>query len=78
MWRKYFTVGNLKVIEYDREKQHSISRIEDFDVHPIQCQVLLGYFSTISQMITGGKVVGKETKCIYRGDKYHEFLFEAR
>ena len=78
MWRKYFTVGNLKVVEYDEEKGYSVCRIEDFDIHAIQCQVLLGYFSSISQMITGDKVVGKETKCIYRGDQYHEFLFEAQ
>lgn len=77
MWKKYFTVGELKVVEYNEEKGYSISRLENFRVHPIQCQVLIGYFSSIVQMTTGNRIIGKETKCVFRGDDYHEFLLET-
>lgn len=77
MWREYFTVGDLKIIEYDEEKGYSISRLENFRIHPIQCQVLIGYFSSIVQMVIGGRVIGEETKCVFRGDEYHEFLLKT-
>ncbi|GAI52915.1 unnamed protein product, partial [marine sediment metagenome] len=30
----------------------------------------------IIQMIVGSKVTSEETKCVHRGDEYHEFLLK--
>jgi len=74
IWREYFTVGDLKIIEFNKEKRYVILRLGNFRCHPLHCLSLLGYFPTIVQMIVGSKASCEETKCVHRGDKYHEFL----
>ncbi len=76
MWKKYYTVGNLKVAEYDKEKKYIIVRLENFRLHPIHCQIPIGYFPTLLQMVVKGKVSCEETKCLFRNDEYHEFLLK--
>ena len=73
MWRKHLTQGTLKVVEHDMEKRYLILRIEDFHHHPLHCQILIGYFPAALQMIIKSKGVCQETKCVHRGDEYHEF-----
>ena len=77
MWRRYFTVGDLKTIELNKEKKYTILRLENFHLHPLHCHTVIGYFSSLLQMITKSKqVFCEETKCVHRGDKYHEFLLK--
>jgi hypothetical protein len=76
MWKRYFTVGNFEIVELDEEKKRAILKVTDFQLHPIHCQVFKGSISTLVQMIVGSKVTMEETKCIYRGDEYHEFLLK--
>ncbi len=76
IWRTYFSVGNLKVVEFNKKEKYIITRLENFRLHPIQCQVLLGYFPSVMQMIIGNEVSCEETKCVFRGDDYHEFLMK--
>ena len=76
MWRKYYTVGDLKVIEFNEKKKYAIIRLENFQLHPLLCQVFEGYFPSVLQMIVGGFVTCEETKCTFRGDDYHEFLMK--
>ncbi len=76
MWRKYYTIGDLKVIECNEEKRYVILRLENFRFHPLLCQDLIGYFSSMLQMVVRGEITCEETKCIYRGDEYHEFLLK--
>ncbi len=76
MWRENYTVGNLKVAEFDEEKKYALLRIENFRFHPLHCQDLKGYFSGVIQMIVGKPVTCQEMKCIHRGDEYHEFLMK--
>jgi hypothetical protein len=73
MWRKYYTVGDLRVLKVDQEKRHIIIRIENFSLHPILCQILIGYFHSIVRMVLKGEITCEETKCVFRGDEYHEF-----
>lgn len=75
IWRKHYTVGDIEIVEADTENKRSIVRIKNFEVHPLQCEVLKGYLSSILQMVVGEERVGKETKCTFRGDDYHEFIF---
>ena len=74
MWKKAFTVGDLKIIEFDIEKGRMVVNIEDFHFHPIYCQILIGFFEGIVQMIVKDEFRWEETKCTFRGDEYHQFL----
>jgi hypothetical protein len=76
IWRKYYSIGNLKVVEYSLEKKYIIIRIENFSLTPILCSVLMGYYLSLVKMIIKEEVAGKETKCVHRGDNCHEFLVE--
>ncbi len=76
MWRTYNTAGDLRVVEYNKGKKYIILRIENFVLHPLHCQYLIGYFRGVIQMIMGTADVCQETKCVHRGDEYHEFLLK--
>lgn len=76
IWKKYNTAGDLKVADYSNEEKYVVLRIENYHFHPIHCQNLKGYLSAIIQMIVKDKTTCEETKCVYRGDPYHEFLIK--
>jgi len=76
MWRKYFTVGNMKMVDFDKEKKHVILRLENFRLNLPHCQLIIGFISALIKIIVGSKVICEETKCIFRGDEYHEFLLK--
>lgn len=73
LWRRYFSVGEAEV-ELNKEKRYSIIRIKNCYLHPLQCQVLKGYLSSMNEIILRTKATCEETKCVHRGDEYHEFL----
>lgn len=76
-WEKHYTVGVLEAPDYDLEKKYYIIRLKDFKVHPILCVYLEGYFMRIGQFVLKGKNFRvKETKCMFKGDPYHEFVVE--
>jgi len=76
VWRKNYTIGNLKVAKIDKNEQYAILRVEDFCLHPIICQILEGYFASIGKMIIGKEVSCRETKCMHQGADCHEFLLK--
>jgi len=76
MWKEHYNVGQPRVMELNKEKKYVVLRIEDFHSHPFICQVHQGYFPAMVEMVVGTKVSCQETKCIFRGDPYHEFLLK--
>ena len=76
MWRKHYTNGDFKIVEFNKEKRYVVLRIEDFKCHPLFCQDLIGYFPSMVEMVIGSGVSCEETKCVHRGDEYHEFLLK--
>jgi len=76
MWKKYFTVGELEAIDFDKKKKRGILRLKNYCLHPVQCAVMTGIYANMIQMLVKSKVTCKETKCIHKGDKYHEFVLE--
>lgn len=74
MWPKYYTVGELTMDEYDRTKRYVVLRLKNFKLHPIYCTVFKGFFGKVASMVIGASVVCQETKCMFRGDEYHEYL----
>ncbi len=76
MWRKYFTVGDMKLVDFNEEKKHVILRLENFRLNLPHCQLIIGFISALLKVIVGSKVICEETKCTFRGDEYHEFLLK--
>jgi hypothetical protein len=75
LWKKHYTIGELIPVELNEEKNYAILRLKEFNIHPILCLYLGGYFCGITQMIVKAQQINfKETKCTFRGDDYHEFL----
>jgi len=74
VWKKNYTIGDLKVIELDKEKGQGTIRLEDFKVNPIICRVLEGFFANVVKMVIGKPTTCQETKCQFRGDECHEFV----
>lgn len=76
MWRKYYTVGDLKVVELNEEEKYVILQIKDFKIHSPYCRMLEGYFASVVKMIVNENADCKEVKCPFKGDNYHEFLIK--
>lgn len=78
IWQEHWTKGELIPIELNEEEKYGVLRLRDFDLHPLYCSVYLtGYFSGILQMlIKTRQITCQETKCSFRGDKYHEYLLK--
>jgi hypothetical protein len=77
MWRKHYTIGELVPIELNQEKKYGILRLKNCDLHPTFCCYLGGYFCGILQMLIKTPQINfEETKCSFRGDKYHEYLIK--
>jgi len=78
MYRIYFTIGNLGISEYNEKEKYMIVKLEDFYFHAayLYCQIFRGFFPSVIQMVVKTPVSCKETKCVDRGDEYHEFLLK--
>ncbi len=73
-WKKHYDFGELKIVELDEKKKYCLARLIGYDFHPLLCIYFKGYFLRILEYVTNSKkIVLKETKCIYKGDPYHEF-----
>jgi len=76
MWKKYYTIGNLEVVEINEEERFVALRLKNFSLHPLHCLIQKGYFSTILQIIVKAPISCDQVKCTHRGDDYHEFLMK--
>ena len=71
-WNKYYTVGELKLIEFNKKKRYIIYRLSNFPLSPLYCRVFEGLISVSLKMVLKKPTTSEEIKC---GD-YHEFLFK--
>lgn len=74
IWQEHYTIGDLEVPEFSEEKRYVILREKNFKVHPIYCNIHRGYFAKVCEMAVKSPVTCKESKCMFKGDEYHEFL----
>lgn len=73
-WERFFNIGKLE-IKKGKEGKMFRAQLKGFDIHPYYCKIVLGYFEkTLSLIISSNKIEGMETKCTFRGDKFHEFI----
>ncbi len=75
LWKRFLTVGEFSVPEFDEEKKRVIIRIKNFNIHPVFCTYMSGILKTFHELARAAKnVTCQETKCPFRSDDYHEFL----
>lgn len=74
-WEKHFDFGRLETAEFSEEEKYVIVRIIGYKFHPVMCAYHKGYFLQFARLALGRKTVTiEETKCLYRGAPYHEYV----
>jgi len=75
MWRKHYTIGNLRPVKLDEKNKIVVLTLEGADIDRIFCEYLAGYFAKVMELIIREEIFCEETKCPFKGDKIHEFTF---
>jgi len=74
-WQKFVTCGEIEPVEINETEKYCILRLKNYQFHPVMCHYFRGYFLAIAENAQKGeKMTIKETKCMFRGDPYHEYL----
>jgi hypothetical protein len=74
-WQKSYSFGKMEIVDFDGTGRKVVVRLLDFKKHPITCVYLRGIFVKIVEIATGSERASiEETKCVFRGDPYHEYL----
>ncbi len=73
IWREYYTIGDLTVVGVNESGKRVVLRLDNFDVHPINCCNLSGFFQRVLSMVINAKTFCQETKCVFRGESFHQF-----
>ncbi|MBZ1356451.1 MAG: 4-vinyl reductase [Candidatus Nealsonbacteria bacterium] len=73
-WDKYVDFGSAETVEVNNEKRYGIVRIHGYNFHPVGCYYLEGFFIGMLDFVVQGKKEIEETKCVHKGDSYHEFI----
>jgi hypothetical protein len=74
-WKKHYTTGKLEVVYFNDETKDVTVHLKDIKIHPLFCLYLEGYFERLYQFVTGKEGRAKETKCMFKGAPYHEYVF---
>lgn len=78
-WRKHFDFGELEPVEINTKEKYAIIRVKGYKFHPLICLYHAGYFLRLVQLsIRSKKITIKETKCMFKGDPYHQYLIKWR
>jgi len=74
-WQKHFDFGRMEIVELNEAEKYAIFRVRDYKFHPLMCVYHRGYFLQIAQLAVGRQTVTiEETKCMFRGEPYHEYI----
>ncbi len=76
IWSRHYTLGTLEPLEINHSENYLKLKLKDFNVHPVFCTYLSGYFKKIGEMATKDKVTIKEIECCFKEGKDH--IFEIR
>ena len=73
-WRKHYTIGELKVVELEKDKQTMLIHLKDFSFHPVMCQYLEGYFEQATKLTRpeDSLVTAEEAQCSFRDNVPYE------
>jgi len=75
-WEKHYSIGKLEPYKYSLADKMYILRLHDFKIHPLICAYLKGYFVKIGQFTQKAKLSSEETKCVFKGDPYCEYILK--
>ena len=74
-WREHYDFGELEAHEFNEKEKYFIVRVKGHKFDPVSCVYHRGYFLKVAQyMIKSEKITIEETKCVYRGDDFHEYV----
>ena len=73
-WQEHYDFGELEVPDFSEKEKYFIIRVKGYKFHPIVCEFHKGYYVKIAEFGSRNKKFFiEETKCMFRGDPYHEF-----
>lgn len=74
-WEKHHNEGSIEDVACQERKKILTFKLKNYRVHPIMCVYLSGYFSAYAEIVLKNQRVQiAETKCMFKGDPYHEFV----
>jgi len=74
-WRKFLDVGNFEGREFNEKEKYCTIHLKDYKFHPDMCRFYAGFFLRIVEYTQKGKnMTMEETKCMYKGAPYHEYV----
>jgi len=74
-WKQHFDFAELEAYRYNEKEKFMIFRVKNFKTHPIMCVVIAGYFLRMAQFVLRSEKISiKETKCVFKGAPYEEYL----
>ena len=69
-WDKHFDFGYVETV-FEKENKKMIIKEYEFKTHPLLCIYHAGYFKGLAEFGVKGEV---ESKCVYRGEDYNEYI----
>lgn len=76
-WSANYDFGELEAHEFNEKKKYVVLRVKKFKFHPILCVYLAGYMLQFAKYVIKSKEVTiKETKCMLKGNLYHEYVIK--
>jgi len=74
LWHKNVDYGEIESYEINEANKYLIFRLKEYELHPLVCLYIKGYFMGLFEYIVGkNSTLAEETKCTFKGDPYHEY-----
>jgi len=74
-WEKSYNFGQLEVEEINKEKGYALFRIKGYKIHPLNCVAFSAMGRDMFSYVLRKKETKiEETRCMHRGDDYHEYI----
>lgn len=74
-WVKHYDIGKLVPVELEETTGNAVIHLHDFNVHPLYCKYLEGYFQRLFKfMYPNSHIEIRETACMCDHSPHHEFV----
>lgn len=75
-WKEHHTLGELRAVRIDEDRNEIVLRLENYVVHPLFCLYLEGYFETVMCLARESrKAKAKEIACPFKDNlPFHDYL----
>ncbi len=73
-WKNYYDFGEMEAVTYNEKEKYAVIRKKGYKTHPLLCIQHKGYLTAGANLLLKDKDVNiEETKCMHKGDDYHEY-----